>query len=108
MTFSPSTVVRTETSVDFSSGLTISGDVVYFTSQEALVIIDEETGLPERLSVNLGHYGLFPRPGHVFIKDWSEGSGVAASLVENGLVEMVETHKVGPFESPAHEVRVLV
>lgn len=103
----PSTVVRKETSVDYS-GSTINGDVVYLNTQEALVIINGQTGIPQRLSVNLGHYGLVPRPGHVFIKDWSEGAGVAASLVEKGLVEMVETHTVGPFATSAHEVRVVL
>lgn len=99
------TVVRRDTSVDFSA-LTISGDVVYYEDQDALVIVDNETGLPERLSVNLGAYNLTPRPGHVFIKDWSEGAGVASSLEDSGMVEIVAAYSVGPHAARAFEVRV--
>lgn len=106
MTAQPITVHK-NASVDFSA-ITISGDVLYFADQGALVLMDEETGLPERLSVNLDAYGLIPSPGHVFIKDWSEGSGVTASLVDTGLVEVIDTHSVGPFDSTAYEVRVVI
>lgn len=102
----PVTVAR-DTAVTFSS-LVINGDVIYFKEQNALVLIDDETGGPERLSVNLNAYGLTPRPGHVFIKDWSEGAGLAASLAEAGVVEIVGSQDVGPFASTAYEVRVVL
>lgn len=101
------TIVRKSTSVDFSV-LTISGDVVYYEDQDALVIVDNETGLPERLSVNLVTYNLTPRPGHVFIKDWSEGAGVASSLEDSGMVKIVAAYSVGPHASRAFKVRVIV
>lgn len=102
----PVTVAR-NTSVDFSA-VTIRGDVVYLGAQDSLVIVDKSTGVPEALSTNLSAYGITPRPGHVFIKDWSECSGLTESLADSGLVEIVETHSVGPFESKAYEVKVLV
>lgn len=101
------TIVRKDTCVDFSA-LTISGDVVYYQDQDALVIVDNETGLPERLSVNLVAYNLTPRPGHVFIKDWSEGAGVASSLEDSGMVEIVAAYSVGPFATTAFEARVIL
>lgn len=102
----PITVAR-NASVDFP-GVTINGDVVYLSEQNALLLMDEDTGAPERLSVNLEGYGLVPRPGNVFIKDWSEGSGVTDSLADSGLVEIVQTHTVGPFDTTAYEVKVRV
>jgi hypothetical protein len=99
--------VRKNASVDFP-GIKISGDVIYVADENALVLIDEETGCPERLSVNLEAYNLTPRPGHIFIKDWSEGAGVAASLAEAGVVELITAYSVGPFSSTAYEARVVV
>ncbi|MET3172972.1 UNVERIFIED_ORG: hypothetical protein ABIB52_000800 [Arthrobacter sp. UYCu721] len=99
--------VRKNASVDFP-GIKISGDVLYLADKNALVLIDSETGGPERLSVNLDAYGLTPRPGFVFIKDWSEGAGVAASLAKDGLVEITASHMVGPFSTTAYEVRVVL
>ena len=102
-----STIVRKDASVAFSA-LTVHGDVVYFEDQNALVVIDRETGLPERLSVNLAAYDLTPRPGHVFIKDWSEGAGVASSLENEGVIEIIGAYLVGPHASTAYEARVVI
>lgn len=99
--------VRKNASVDFSA-ITISGDVLYLADKNALVLIDNETGCPERLSVNLDAYNLTPRPGHVFIKDWSEAFGLAVSLVEAGVVEITAAYSVGPFSTTAFEARVRV
>lgn len=99
--------VSTNASVDFSA-VRISGEVLYFTEQDALVLMDEVTGCRERLSVNLEAYGLKPKPGHVFIKDWSEHRGLADSLRDSGLVEITETYAVGQFASTAYEARVVV
>lgn len=105
-TETPITVAK-DTAVSFPS-IIINGDVMYFKEQNALVLIDDETGGPERLSVNLAGYGLTPRPGHVFIKDWSEGTGVAASLSEAGVIEIVGSETVGPFACTAYEARVIL
>lgn len=106
MTSAPITV-GTDASVDFSA-ITIHGDVIYLSDQNALVLMDKDHGGRERLSTNLEAYGLTPKPGHVFIKDWSEHRGLADSLRESGLVEITETYTVGPFATTAHEVRVVV
>ena len=103
----PHITVHKNVSVDFP-GITISGEVLYFEDKNALVLMNDETGGIERLSVNLDAYGLTPHPGHVFIKDWSEGAGVAASLADTGLVEITDSHTVGPFSSTAYEVRVVL
>lgn len=60
----------------------------------------------ERVSVNLEAYGLVPGPGHVFIKDWSEHSGLTASLQRAGLARVIRSVVVGPFSSTAYEVEV--
>ncbi|MEO3931387.1 hypothetical protein WMO79_01050 [Micrococcaceae bacterium Sec7.4] len=106
MTSAPITV-GTDASVDFGN-LTIHGDVLYLGDQNALVLMDKDHGGRERLSTNLEAYGHTPKPGHVFIKNWSEHRGVTDSLVESGLVEITEALTVGPFASPAYEVRVIV
>lgn len=99
--------VGTDASVDFSA-ITIHGDVLYLADQNALVLMDKDHGSRERLSTNLEAYGMTPKPGHVFIKDWSEHAGVAASLVEAGLVELTEKYAVGQFASTAYEARVIL
>lgn len=73
--------------VDGSPALVIAGDCV---------------------SINLSAYGLVPRTGCVFIKDWFEGTGMTDALVEAGAVEKVEYLSVGQFNSPAWMVRVLL
>jgi hypothetical protein len=106
MTAQPISVEK-NASVDFSA-VTITGEVLYYVEQNALVLMDEQTGAQERLSVNLEAYGLQPKPGHIFIKGWSEGAGVAESLADAGLVELVEKYAVGQFESTAYEARVII
>jgi predicted GNAT family acetyltransferase len=106
MTAQPISVEKNAT-VDFSA-VTVSGEVLYFADKNALVIMNDEHGGMERLSVNLEVYGLTPKPGHVFIKDWSEGRGVAASLADAGLIEITEQYAVGQFASTAYEARVIL
>lgn len=106
MTAQPISIEK-NASVNFSA-CTVQGEVLYFADQNALVLMDKQTGARERLSVNLESYGLQPRPGHVFIKDWSEGAGVAASLADAGLVVLSEAYVVGPFATIAYEARVVI
>lgn len=84
--------------------ITLTGTVSHDDVNRDLVLFDEEG--PEVLSVNLEAYGLTPEPGNVFIKDWSEHSGLTKRLEEAGLVKAVHWVTVGPFASTAYEVEV--
>lgn len=53
--------VRKNACVDFSA-ITISGDVLCYEDRNPLVLIDEMTSCPERLSVNLEAYKPTPHP----------------------------------------------
>src|SRR5690625_3339124 len=81
------------------AGLTlvlISG-LLYFITDEGY----------EVLSVVLEAYGFVAPLGCVWIKDWSEHTGVTEQLVSLGVVSYEKTVRVGPFNSPAHLVSVL-
>lgn len=96
--------ITTNTSVAFP-GITLSGSIEHDDDQRALVLSTAEG--PETLSVNLQAYGLLAPSGYVWIKDWSEHEGLAASLAASSLVEEVSDTLVGPFSSRAVLVRVL-
>lgn len=65
----------------------------YGTDPNVAAYICMADGNPEPvtiLSVNLADYGLYPAgPNNFFIKDFSEGEGVAEDLQEQGVVEIV-------------------
>lgn len=84
----------------------LQGDLVHDSEQHALTIVMPD-GSAERLSVNLGAYGLQASGDTVFIKDWSEHSGLTRSLVDLGVVEVVGACNVGQFNLRAYEVRPL-
>lgn len=86
--------------------LTLTGILRHDDDHRQLLLWTDEG--PERVSVNLSAYGLEAPAGHVFVKDWSEHRGLAKSLVDQGLGQIVETVTVGPFDSPAHLVKVIV
>lgn len=88
------------------SGYPIEGDVAHDAEQHVLFLDDSE-GPASVISINLDAYGLEPQDDTVFIKDWSENSGLTDSLVDAGVVAIVAEHTVGPFRSRAYEVRVL-
>lgn len=47
-------------------------------------------------TVNLSAYQMAPKPGHVFIKEYSENEGITAALVANGIIEEpTETFTIG-------------
>lgn len=88
-------------------GVTIPGDVEHDAEQHALFLADDE-GPAQVISINLDSYGLKPSAEDtVFIKDWSEMSGLTDSLVQAGVVEVLGEVHVGPFRSRAYEVRVV-
>lgn len=97
------TTVKHGVAVDFGA-IELTGSLHHDDAQRALTLLTDEG--PERVSVNLEAYGLIPRPGRVFIKDWSEHTGLTARLAEAGLVEIIGSVVVGPFSSTAYEVEV--
>lgn len=99
----PNIQTTDEIAVDFG-GRTYHGVLDYDPADAVLVMLEAEG--PERFSTNLQCYGLVAAPGCVFVKDWSEHSGLAAALQEAGLVRIVRNVEVGPFASTAYEVEV--
>lgn len=99
------TTVAKHIPVSFSA-ITLTGDIQYDPEQHALLLADESSPA-EVISTNLGVYGLEPREDTVFIRDWSEHTGLTTSLVAAGVVDVVRAINVGPFRSRAYEVRVL-
>lgn len=97
-------VIRNNVTVRFFD-LDLIGDVDYDPELQLLELMTDEGTEP--LSISLDVYGLRPNPGNVFVKDWSEHEGLAASLQDAGVVEIVARHHVGPFQSRAYEVQVL-
>ncbi|MDO4254318.1 MAG: hypothetical protein Q4C81_04110 [Kocuria sp.] len=89
--------------VDFGA-IELTGSLHHDDAQRDLVLLTDEG--PERVSVSLQGYGLVPAPGRVFVKDWSEHSGLAQRLQEAGLARIVGSVVVGPFSSTAYEVEV--
>lgn len=80
------------------------GRVTYGGANGLLYFVADEDN--EVLSVNLEAYGLTTPPGHAWIKDWSEHSGVTSQLINVQAVTHKQTALVGPFDSPAHLVQV--
>lgn len=98
--------VRENVTIAFPIGLELTGALVHEEELSLLELVTDEG--PERLSISLTAYGREPDDGCVFIKGWSEHEGLAESLEEQGLVEIVDRMIVGPFGSTAYEARVLL
>lgn len=84
----------------------LTGDLEYDTEAGTLALLTDDG--PEHLSISLESYDLPNRPGCIFVKDWSEHAGLAASLVTQGLAHEIGSIVVGPFSSRAYELEVLV
>ncbi|MFF4410144.1 hypothetical protein [Streptomyces sp. NPDC001404] len=97
------TTVKHDVTVDFG-GIELTGVLVHDDENRVLELELDEG--PEPISISLQGYGLMPEPGSVFIKDWSEHSGLTARLAQAGLVKPVHALTVGPFNSPVYEVQV--
>jgi hypothetical protein len=103
------TVIGTEIPIRFARGaLELVGTPLH-DPVTGLLVLDTRDGEPEeRLSVNLATDGIFPEAcDEVLVKDWSEGGGVAQSLIDAGLAEIVDEHLVEPFSSRAMRLRIL-
>lgn len=53
----------------------------------ALILVTRDEGYPEvlaKVTVNLSQMGMYPKPGCVFVKDYSEGEGMVAAFEAKG------------------------
>ncbi|MFD7540176.1 hypothetical protein [Streptomyces sp. NPDC059819] len=98
------TFVKHDVTVDFGC-IELAGTLVHDDELRVLELKSDE-GSAEPISISLLGYGLMPEPGNVFIKDWSEQSGLTARLARAGLVKPVRELTVGPFDAKAYEVQV--
>lgn len=57
-------------------------------------------GTTEHLTVNLIDHGIIASPGHIWVRDYSEHTGLPAALETAGLATIIERRTIGPFNSP--------
>jgi len=71
----------------------------------ALTLDLAETRAPAMVvTVCLWDFGIKPRDGHIFVKDYSENEGIYACLLRNGLIkESTVSYAVNSFSSIVHE-----
>lgn len=60
----------------------------------------EHLGNIEHLTVNLRGHGWVTEPGHVWVRDYSEHSGLPAALEEAGIGKIVRRENIGDFHAP--------
>jgi hypothetical protein len=96
---------QADVSIEFN-GLELNGTLQHDIGHTCLTLFTDEG--PERLSTSLQSYGYLPTLDNVYIKDYSEHSGLTAALVAAGLVRKVGAVDVGPFASTVHEVEVTI
>jgi hypothetical protein len=109
MTVSDLTTIGTEIPIRFARGLVELVGTVLHDPSVGLLVLDTCDGEPEEhLSISLAAYGILPKADdEVFVKDWSEGEGIAQSLIDAGLAEIKGEHLVGPFSSRAVRLRII-
>jgi len=97
------TTITPDVTIAFSA-ITLTGELYHNPDRDILELITDE-GI-ERLSTDLGGYGLESADGAVFIKDWSEHRGLTEELERQGYIKVLRKVFVGPFSSRAYEVLV--
>ncbi|TLS44924.1 hypothetical protein FE633_17410 [Streptomyces montanus] len=97
------TTVKHDVTVGFGC-IELTGALVHDDENRVLELELDEG--PEPISISLQGYGLTPGPGNVFIKDWSEHSGLTARLAQAGLVTPVHALTGVPYCSTVYEVQV--
>lgn len=87
--------------------ITLTGDVHYDPEHASAYMVTAEGY--EDLSVSLSAYGCTPREGHIFVKDWSEHTGLAQAMETAGIAEIVDPiENIGPFNLKAYEMKMKV
>ncbi|MGW6605598.1 hypothetical protein [Streptomyces sp. NPDC055036] len=94
---------KSNVTVDFGF-IELTGSLCHDDENRTLMLETDEG--PERISVNLQSFGITPKPGNVFIEDWSKHAGLSARLEQAGFVTLVQMVLVGIFNSVAYEVEV--
>lgn len=72
-----------------------------YSDGSTALIADTIDGEQELLSVNLGSYGFRAPEGQVFVKDYSEHSGLPDALRAAGAAQVVGYVVFGPFRTRA-------
>ena len=85
----------------------LTGRIEYDPTQNMLEMLFSD-GDSEILTVDLLASGYVAFPGEVFVRDYSEHSGLPAALAAVGVCELVEKISIGPFGSRVVRMRVLV
>ncbi|GAB3692035.1 hypothetical protein [Corynebacterium nasicanis] len=83
----------------------LTGVVDYNPDIHMLQLVDLTTGDSEVLSIDLPN--VKPASGCVFVKDYSEHSGLPEALANAGVAEIVQAHRTGPYAAPVAEMKVL-
>lgn len=83
------------------------GDLTYDPAARHLVLIHPD-GEHHDLSTDLLVYGYMPWVGETLVKDWTEHSGLTDALVMAGVATVLDRFEVGPFNSRAYRLRVLI
>ncbi len=98
------TTVKMNVSIPLES-TTLVGDVLFDPEQE-LLLVDQEGYPVEFLNTDLSVYGLFATEDSVWIKGWSEHSGLAQALENAGVISITRSVTVGPFSLPAFQAKI--
>lgn len=84
----------------------LTGRIEYDPAQNMLEMLFPD-GDSEILTVDLLASGYVAFPGEVFVRGYSEHSGLPAALVTAGVCEEVEKLGIGSFDSYVSRMRVI-
>lgn len=70
---------------------------VYLDNSKAIRLLDARDGMPiASATVSLAQYQIKPTDGNIFVKDYSENTGMINALIDGGVInpECIRTHKL--------------
>ncbi|WP_125098679.1 hypothetical protein [Leucobacter chromiireducens] len=97
--------IRERVTLSFNE-IDLTGELQHDPTQHALVIVFDD-GDSEMLSIDLTISGYVAFPGEVFVRDYSEHSGLPTALVEASVCEVVEEIVLPPHGSRVQRMRVI-
>jgi len=102
-------VIRVHIKSKFINEGGVVGRSRYADGSPALLFSPDSGEPAYALSTNLaGHNITVPAEGHVYIKGYAEHEGLCEALVKLGVVEAVQEITLGPYDTKATLVKVLV